>query len=218
MTHGAIPIGRGELGRTPARPGREVGAEDHAERRIVDHLAAAEVLPVTLDAGVARLDEVLAALDGALEGDGVEVDAFEGIDLRRGFRLGLGVTLGLGGITLGLGVTLRLGVTLGLGLGLGILRLGVRLRCLRVPLGVGLRDGGLRGHIHVSQALLTNLLDLRFGQRKRNRKIDAVRLDVPLHQATRLCRSPSVEAADADEYDPEDDANPLERFLHGHGP
>jgi len=43
---------------------RQVGSKEPAQRKRVDHHAAAEVAPVALGAPVARLDEVLSALDG----------------------------------------------------------------------------------------------------------------------------------------------------------
>ena len=66
---GPVPVARLVVDGPAARAGREVGAEETADHRVVHHGAAGEVPAVALGAAVARLDQVASALDRPLGGD-----------------------------------------------------------------------------------------------------------------------------------------------------
>jgi hypothetical protein len=80
VTDDAIPVRWGVPQRGASPAACKVGAEETADRRIIDHHAAAEIGSVTRAAAVARLDQMPASLDGLLSADEREVRRMNGVD------------------------------------------------------------------------------------------------------------------------------------------
>ena len=69
MPDDPVPVGRVVTGHPASLSSRDVRPQDPPDQRVVHHDATTEVVPMALDAGVARFDQVAAPLERLLRGE-----------------------------------------------------------------------------------------------------------------------------------------------------